>query len=94
MHRAVKKLAFAAFWQHLSLSKDESYHEAVTELRAAKLSCQAERNEKRLTKYLKHPEWSSFEKHIRLLMHAKDLHLIPKKKLTRYREAVYQMRGK
>jgi hypothetical protein len=53
-----------------------------------------EREEKKLTKYLKHLEWLDYEEHVRLLAYAKELKLVPHKKLTRYRELAYRMWGK
>jgi hypothetical protein len=71
MRSAISKDNWAAYWHHRSLKNDEGYYPAITALRAARLWVPAEKEEKHLTKYLKHPEWLTWEEHVRLLMYAK-----------------------
>jgi hypothetical protein len=89
MRRVIAKHEWEAYWHRRSIAPDPGYYPAVTALRAARLWVPAERGEKRLSKYLRHPECLTWEEHIRLLMCAKELKLIPHKKLTRYREQAY-----
>jgi hypothetical protein len=63
----------------------------VKALQAAKLWGPAEKEEKHLTKHLNHPEWLTWEEHVRLLMYAEELKLVSKKKLTKYREIAYRL---
>jgi hypothetical protein len=94
MRSAISKDKWAAYWHHRSIANDTGYYAAVTALRAAKLWVPAEKEEKHLTKYLKHPEWLMWEEHVRMLMYAKELQLTPRKKLTQYRETAYRLWGK
>jgi hypothetical protein len=90
----IDKAAYKSYWHRLARETTVEYFEAVRALNAQKIWCPAERDEERLTKYLNHPERLTQDEHIRLPMYAKELQLIPKRRISRYRKEAYRMYGK
>jgi hypothetical protein len=94
MRRVIDRHEYAAYWHRRSIELDGDYYPAQKAPRAAKLWVPEERDEKRLTTYMKHPAKLDYEEHARLLIYAKELNLVPHKRLTRYRDLVYRLWGK
>jgi hypothetical protein len=78
------------YWLRQAGTCTAGYSEATKALRALPVWCPAEKDETPLTKYLGHPEQLEAEK----LAYGKDLPLVPKKKLARYRQLAYNTPGK
>jgi hypothetical protein len=93
LRNVISRHEWAAYWHHRSIENDTGYCPAIKALRDAKLWVPAEKEERHLTKYLKHPEWLTWEEHMRLLIYAKELKPVPKKKITQYREIAYRLWG-
>jgi hypothetical protein len=94
LKRGIDKADYRTYWHRLARETTMEYFDAVRALRAQKIWCPAEQDEERLTKFLNHPERLTQDEHIRLLMYAKELQLIPKKRLSKYRKDAYRMYGK
>jgi hypothetical protein len=94
LRKAISRHEYAAYWHRRSVAGDGDHYPAQKALREAKLWVPEEREEKKLTKYLKHPEELDYEQRVLLLMYAKELKLVPHKKLTKYRDLAYRRCGK
>jgi hypothetical protein len=78
----------------LARETSEDWYEAARALRQTRVWCPEERDETGLTKFLKHQGRLTFSERVRLLAHAKELRLVPHKKLRRFRDAAHAMCGK
>jgi hypothetical protein len=91
---AINKHDYMTCWHLLAHTCAKEYYESVAALRAMKMWCPVKLEETRLAKYLNNPRRLCYEKHVRLLMYAKELKLVPRKRLTRYPHVAYNMYAK
>jgi hypothetical protein len=95
LKECIPKGDYKMYWSRIARQNTEECAGAVKSLRALKVWCQEQRDEYRLTKYLKSPgRHTTFEEHVRMMRYAKELHLVPKKRLMKYRQAAYAIWGK